>query len=171
MAYGDSADKSYVQDHGPDLYRRGLYVYWKRSIHFPSFATFDAPNREVCVARRPVTNTPLQAFILLNDVTYVETARVFAERVLKEGGTSFDERIIHAYRRALARLPTDAEKAVLLSAWQKLLERYQKDAQAAQALVSAGEYAVAKDLPLAEHAAWTGVCQMILNLDETLTRE
>jgi mono/diheme cytochrome c family protein len=171
MAYGDSADKSYIQDHGPDLYRRGLYTYWKRSIMYPAFAVFDAPNREVCVACRPVTNTPLQAFVTLNDVTYVEAARVFAERVLHEGGASFEERLAFAFRRALARVPSDKEREILANSFESLRRRYHRDENAARALTSAGEYAVSKYLNVVEHAAWTGVCQMILNLDETLTRE
>jgi mono/diheme cytochrome c family protein len=171
MSYGDSADKAYIQDHGLNLYRRGLYTFWKRSVMYPAFAVFDAPNREVCVAGRPVTNTPLQAFVTLNDVTYVEAARVFAERVLREGGASFEDRLTFAFRRALARPPTAKELAILKQSHDRLHDKYRRDPDAARALTSAGEYPIAKDLDVAEHAAWTGLCQVILNLDETLTRE
>jgi uncharacterized protein DUF1553 len=171
FAYGDSADKSYIQDHGPDLYRRGMYVYWKRSVMYPSFAVFDAPNREVCVACRPVTNTPLQAFVTLNDVAYVESARVFAERVLQQRGASFDERLRFAVRRALARSPTEREQQAFKKGYDKLLAKYQRDQAAAQALVSTGEFRRASGLDVSEHAAWTAICQMILNLDETVTKE
>jgi hypothetical protein len=171
MAYGDSPDKAYVQDHGRDLYRRGLYTYWKRSIVYPAFSVFDAPNREVCTARRAVTNTPLQAFITLNDVTFVEAARVFAERVLSDGGREFGDRLTFAFRRAVARPPSDRERAVLTSTYYRLLKRYRTDPEAAGALVSAGESPPAAGLDVSKHAAWTGLCQVILNLDETLTKE
>jgi hypothetical protein len=171
MSYGDSADKAYLQDHGRDLYRRGIYTYWKRSIHYPSFAVFDAPNREVCVARRAVTNTPLQAFVTLNDVTFVEAARVFAQNVLRKAGPGFDERIDTAFRQALARHPRDRERSVLRQSLERLLTKYRDDPEAARKLTSAGEYARTGDVDLTEHAAWTSVCQMLLNLDETLTRE
>ena len=79
-------DRKYEQSNGEDLYRRGLYVFWKRAVHYPSFATFDAPNREVCTVQRPRTSTPLQSLVLMNDPVYVEAARAFAARVIREGG-------------------------------------------------------------------------------------
>lgn len=170
MAYGDSPDKAYRQDHGAALYRRGLYTFWKRSVHYPAFALFDAPNREVCVARRAVTNTPLQAFVLLNDVAAVEAARVFAERILRGGGLTLTSRLDYAFLCALARPPSDRERTVLTSLLERFRVKYAQQESAAAALVRAGEYRPA-DLPLVEHAAWTAVAQMILNLDETLTRE
>src|SRR5205085_9178181 len=99
----------YVQDRGPNLYRRSLYVYRKRTVPHPALATFDAPSREVCQVRRPRTNTPLQALELLNDVTYVEAARQLAQRMLTEGGTTPESRIAYGFRRATARPPSDAE--------------------------------------------------------------
>lgn len=171
MAYGDSADKSYLQDHGRDLYRRGLYTYWKRSVHYPAFAIFDAPNREVCVARRAVTNTPLQAFVTMNDVAYVEAARVFAQNVLRQAGLSVDERIDLAFRSAVTRQPSERERTVLRQSLDRLFDKYRQDSRAASALTSAGEHTRATDLDLTEFAAWTGLCQMLLNLDETMTRE
>jgi hypothetical protein len=171
FAYGDSADKAYIQDHGRDLYRRGIYVYWKRSIMYPAFAAFDAPNREVCTACRPVTNTPLQAFVTLNDVTYVEAARVFAEHVLQSGGASFDSRLTFAFQQALARPPAERERGVFTNSHEKLLAKYRRDKPAAEALTTAGEHPRAKDLDIVEHAAWTVLCQMLLNLDEAVTRE
>ena len=199
MAYGDGTGngKKYVQDHGPNLYRRGLYTFWKRSILYPAFTTFDAPNREECTVSRPTTNTPLQALVLLNDITFVEAARVFAERIMTEGGDSIAERLDeawtlathientaaaataraerlrldYAYGRALARRPNDRERAVLEGIYRDMLTHFQADLAAARLLVSAGERPAVKDLDSAQHAAWTSVAQAILNLDETLTKE
>ena len=93
FAYGDDPNTTYVQDHGPNLYRRGVYTFWKRSILYPPLMTFDAPKREVCTAQRSTTNTPLQALVTLNDVAYVEAARVFAQRLMQETAANPDERI------------------------------------------------------------------------------
>lgn len=103
FSYGDSADKSYVRSKGADLYRRSVYTFWKRSVLYPSYAMFDAPNREVCTARRPVTNTPLQAFVLLNDETFVEAARVLAQKVTAEFPDDFPRQLRRAFQ--LARPP------------------------------------------------------------------
>jgi hypothetical protein len=170
MSYGDQPDRAYVQDHGPDLYRRGLYTFLKRSIHYPAFAMFDAPNREVCVAQRPVTNTPLQALVTLNDVTYVEAARVLAQEMLRSG-SGFEERLDAAYRRVLARPVESRERVVMRRMYDRLVEQYRRDAKAAADVTSAGEAPRPKGLDVVEHAAWTGLCQALLNLDETLTRE
>jgi len=171
MAYGDSADKAYLQDHGPDLYRRGIYTFWKRSIHYPAFAIFDAPNREVCVARRATTNTPLHAFVTMNDVAYVEAARVFAQRILAEPGATLEDRLQRAFQDALMRQPTPREVEALRQMHARLLAKYQNDVPAARALAASGEYPRPETLDAAEHAAWTALCQVLLNLDETLTRE
>ncbi|MGB6043398.1 MAG: DUF1553 domain-containing protein, partial [Pirellulales bacterium] len=171
MAYGDGKDKQYVQDHGPDLYRRGLYTFWKRSVLYPAFATFDAPNREECMVSRPITNTPLQALVLLNDVTFVEAARVLAERIMIEGGESIAQRLDYAYRRALARPPSEQERRVLEAVYRDMLVHFQAQPQAARQLATAGEWPPAEQLNAAQHAAWTSVAQAILNLDETLTKE
>jgi len=171
LSAGDQEAKSYVQDHGADLYRRGLYVFWKRSVLFPAFAVFDASKRETCVVRRPITNTPLQAFVTLNDTTYVEAARVFAQRVLKEGGPTLPARLDYAFRRALGRSATAREQAALARVYQTTLAQYRGDAAAALQLVSVGEAVRPMDLDVAEHAAWTCVCNTILNLDETITKE
>jgi hypothetical protein len=171
LSSGDQEAKSYVQDHGPDLYRRGVYTVWKRSVLYPAFAVFDAPKREVAVSRRAVTNTPLQAFVTLNDIAYVEAARVFAQRLLKHGGVNADTRIMYAYRTALARFPTARERQVLKALYEELRAGYAQDAEAAKKLVSVGEWPRPQGVETAELAAWTGVCNAILNLDETITRE
>lgn len=171
LSAGDQAAKSYVQDHGPDLYRRGLYTFWKRSVLYPSFAVFDAPKRETCTVRRPITNTPLQAFVTLNDVTYVEAARVLAQRALQQGGATPDQRVAYLVRQVLGRLPNPRESAALSGIYRKTLTQFQTDLPAATKLASAGEFPRPAELDAAEHAAWTCVCNAILNMDETLTKE
>jgi hypothetical protein len=171
MSYGDSAGKAYKQDHGENLYRRGLYTFWKRSVLYPSFAAFDAPIREDCSVSRPRTNTPLQAFVTLNDVAFVEAARTFAERILREGGTDTKSRIRFAMEVALARPPSASEHSILETLLKDMTKRYRGDTDAAQKIIAAGEQPVATDLNPSALAAWTSVAQAILNLDEWLTKE
>ncbi len=153
----------YVPDKGEGLYRRSMYTFWKRTCPPPGLATFDAPNREVCVARRAVTNTPLQALVLMNDPTYVEAARKLAEQMLKEGGPEV------GFRRAVARPPTDDETRILMGIHAAALARFRQDPEAAKKLLAVGEAPRDLGLNQAELAAWTTVASTILNLDETIT--
>jgi hypothetical protein len=167
---GNFSSQTYVQSKGADLYRRGMYIYAKRSMPHPSLVTLDAPTREVCTIQRPTTNTPLQALLLMNDPIYVEAARVMAARVMKEGGTTPPERMRFAFRLCVAREPAEREIAVLSRSYEKHLATYAQDKDAATKLVSVGESEKAKDLDVSEHAAWTAVMNTLLNLDETVTR-
>ena len=160
----------YNQDQGDDLYRRGLYTYWRRSFWNPSLQAFDAPSREECVADRPRSNTPQQSLVLLNDPTYVEAARALAERIIREGGSQTSERIEWVYRSTLARPPSEQESVVLNGLYLTHLDRYREDKTAAEKLLSVGEYTVAEDIAQAELAAWTSVARAILNLHEMITR-
>ena len=161
----------YEQSRGDDLYRRSLYTFWKRSVPNPILQTFDAPDREVCTVRRERTVTPLQALITLNETTYVEAARVFAQRILKEAGPSVRERIGFAYRTALARPPGPEEEKVTERTFRRIFETYRGNAASARQLASVGESPVDADLEVTQLAAWTGVAKLILNLDETMTKE
>ncbi|HBI43305.1 MAG TPA: hypothetical protein DDY78_10680 [Planctomycetales bacterium] len=167
---GDFSAQTYLQSHGPDLYRRSLYTFAKRSLPHPSLVTFDAPNREVCTDRRPRTNTPLQALELLNDPIYVESARVLGQRVMKEGGADVASRLRYAFKLSTARLPSDQELAVLRRIYDKQLAKYQKDKDAALKLVSVGESKRPAELDVSELAAWTAVGNVLLNLDEVITK-
>ena len=160
----------YEQSHGKDLYRRSMYTFWKRTAPPPAMVTLDAPDREVCTVRRPRTNTPLQALVLLNETTYVEAARKLAERMMTEGGTTPAERIAFAFRLATARRPNDRELAVLRRVFDAQAEKYRRDPDAAKKLLAVGESPRNEKLDAAELAAWTAVANAILNLDETLTR-
>src|SRR5262245_16036074 len=161
----------YVQDHGDNLYRRSLYTFWRRTIPPPSMANFDASAREYHIVRPVTTNTPLQALDLMNDVAYVEAARVFAQRAIKEGGKSAPERIAYAFRLATARLPKPAESAILLGAFQQNFDQFKAKPDAALKYVSNGEYPRDNSLDVGELAAYTSVTSLILNLNETVMKE
>ena len=171
LAFGDGfSAQAYKQSKGADLYRRSMYTFWKRTAPPASLAIFDAPDREKCTARRPVTNTPLQALVLMNDPTYVEAARALAARSLREGGKSADDRLRFAFRLATARIASKDELAVLRDLLAKQQQAYANDAKAAGDLLGVGE----SKLDVAnrqELAAWTVVASAILNLDEAVTKE
>ena len=171
FAYGDSADKTYVRDKGADLYRRSVYTFWKRSILYPSYAMFDAPNREVCTARRPVTNTPLQAYVLLNDETFVEAARVLAQKVSAAPPEDFAPQLHRAFQLALARAPSAAEAATMENLYREMLAVYRREPAAAAKLLAVGDSPPLAGADPASLAAWTCVANAILNFDETITKE
>ena len=165
-----ASDTDYVQNHGPDLYRRSIYTYWKRTVAPPMMTNFDAAGREACEVRQSRTNTPLQALNLLNDVTFVEASRVLSQNVL----ATFDgdqQRLNRISERLLSRLPSDRERTILLAGLSHHRERFAKDEAAAKVLIRTGEWPVADELPPAELAAWTTICSTIMNLDEAVTKE
>jgi hypothetical protein len=168
---GGAGEAPYVQDKGPGLYRRSLYVYRKRTVPHPALANFDAPSRETCQVKRSRTNTPLQALELLNDVAYVEAARRLAQLMLFDGGRTADERIAFGFRRASARIPTLAELAVLRRGLERYRSAYRADRAAAMQLVRHGESPVDPRSDPIELAAYTATAGVILNLDETITQE
>jgi hypothetical protein len=160
----------YVQEKGDGLYRRSMYTFWKRTCPPPALMSFDAPNREVCVARRATTNTPLQALVLLNDPTYVEAARKLAERTLKDGGKTPEDRLDFAFRCAVSRTPDAGERRILLSIHDASLRRFRGDKEAANKLLAIGDSPRDTALDESELAAWTTVASTILNLDETISK-
>ncbi len=171
MAFGgDFSAQTYEQSHGPDLYRRSMYTFWKRTVPYPSLNTFDAPDREKCTARRGVTNTPLQALVLMNDPTYVEASRAFAERDLREAGSTETDRIRYAFRLATDRDPTPEEFAILEKLYKKQIVHYDTERSEAEKLLSVGESKRNPKYDAAELAAWTLVASTILNMDETITK-
>jgi hypothetical protein len=159
----------YVTEKGDGLYRRSMYTFWKRTCPPPTMAAFDAPNREVCVARRATTNTPLQALVLLNDPTYLEAARKLAERMMHAEKTA-EERLAFGFTCAIARRPDEREQRILLNLQRDALERYTKDNEAAKKLLSVGEAPRDPKLNEAELAAWATLASVILNLDETVSK-
>lgn len=169
-AYLNFPKREWQKDAGDNLYRRGLYTYWQRSFLHPSLLAFDASSREECTVERTRSNTPQQALVLLNDPTYVEAARVFAERIVAKGGKTTDERIRYAVRDALQRPARPEEVKILHDLAQKHLTQYQADVKGAQALLRVGERPVPGDMAVHELAAWTSVARVIINLHETITR-
>ena len=165
-------DGTYQQDHGEDLYRRGVYTYWRRSFWHPSLRAFDAPAREECLAQRPRSNTPLQSLVLLNDPTYVEAARVLATNAIIQapGDDAVNDRIQWMFRRAVARNPLPAELEAIEKYFERQKHRYADDVESATALTSIGEFEQDDTIPATELAAWTAVARLILNLHETITR-
>jgi len=163
-------EREWQQDAGRQLYRRGLYTHWQRTFLHPSLKAFDAPSREECTAERPVSNTPQQALVLLNDPTYVEAARALAERMLREGGPRDADRIRWAFQQALARNPSPTEADRLEQLLMRSRIDYAGDLEAAAALTAVGSQPRGEEPPVAELAAWTSVARVILNLHETITR-
>jgi len=163
--------RNYKPDTGEGLYRRTLYTIWKRTAAPPSLLLFDSATREICVVKRSRTNTPLQALSLLNEVTYIEAARRLGERMMKEGGATPEDRIVWAFRYATARKPTPEETVVLVKGLQSRIARYKADAEMAKKLITQGSSKPDETLDPAELAAYTTTANVLLNLDEVVTRE
>jgi hypothetical protein len=169
-AYLNFPPREWQNGTGDQLYRRSLYTHWQRQYLHPAMLAFDAPGREECTADRPRSNTPLQSLVLMNDPEFVEAARVFAELTLTKGGAATNERIDWAFRRALSRKPTDAERTVLSRLVDAHTAQYAKDAAAVDELLAIGAHPVAAGVDRRALAAWTSVCRTLLNLHEAITR-
>jgi hypothetical protein len=163
--------QNYQHDQASGLYRRSVYTMWKRTAAPPTMLLFDSPSREVCQVKRSRTNTPLQALALLNEVTFVEAARMLAERMLTQGGSTPEQRITYGFRRATARLPSADELRVLAVGLSQRLTRYRNNTAAAKKLLRIGDSPHGPQIDAAELAAYTLTASVILNLDETITKE
>ena len=161
---------TFQQDHGENLYRRSLYTFWKRSVPPPNMTVFDAGAREVCSVRRQSSNTPLQAMTLLNDVTYVESARHIAHRMLIDGGDNDTDRLRYGMELVTSRLPSDSECAILQRGLARHRKTYRKHPPEAAILLSHGESPSPGNHEATEHAAFTQIALMLLNLDEAITK-
>ncbi|HEV3003986.1 MAG TPA: DUF1553 domain-containing protein, partial [Pirellulales bacterium] len=167
-AFGSGID--WQTSGGEDRYRRGLYTTWRRSNPYPSMATFDAPNREVCIVRRVRTNTPLQALVTLNDPVYVEASQALARRMTQEGGSTAADRARYGFRLCVARPPRDDELARLVQLYEKELARFRQSPAEAQKLATDPLGPPPAGADLAELASWTVVSNVLLNMDETLMK-
>jgi hypothetical protein len=170
VGYGDSNTRFYIQQHGLDLYRRSLYAYVKRTAPVPFMSNFDAPNRESFCARRERSNTPLQALQLMNDIQQFEAARCLAERLLKQSPQDDGSLIDQLFRLVLARSPDEYERNQVLGFLQKSRDRIVANPEDAQKIACAGERWRDTSLAIDQVAAWTLVCNLVLNLDEAVTR-
>jgi len=169
--HGVYSAQTYTPSSGDDLYRRSIYTFWKRTVPPATMITFDAPDREKCTARRPVTNTPLQALITLNDPTYVEAARHLARRAIQEAGRDPARRIESLFRRVALRNPSAKEMTLVRDLARKQSAHYATHREAALKLLAVGASPADKNLDPAELAAWTNVASVLLNLDEAVTKE
>ncbi len=167
--YGDM--RNYKEDTGEDLYRRTLYTIWKRTAAPPTMAMFDSPSREICTVKRSRTNTPLQALALLNEKTYIEAARILAQRMIAEGGSTPEQRIAWAFRLATCRAPRPDEVKVLADGLAKRTARLQQSPDEAAKILAVGAAKADAKFSAVELAAYTGTANVLLNLDEVVTRE
>lgn len=167
---GPGGEIIYPTSADANQYRRGLYTMWRRSYLHPSMMAFDAPNREECTAERTLSNIPQQALVLLNDPTYVESARVLAEKILSMNQASIEENITLAYRHVLMRDPSDFELQTIKTLYDQHAEHYASHTTEAVELIGLGHTPASKDYSAAEIATWTSVTRVLLNLHETITR-
>jgi hypothetical protein len=167
-AFGSGID--WQTSAGEDRYRRGLYTTWRRSNPYPSMATFDAPNREVCTVRRVRTNTPLQALVTLNDPVYVEASQALARRMVSSGGSTPHDRAVYGFRLCVARPPLPEELARLIQLYEQSLAHFAQNAAEAQKLATDPLGPAPTEMNVAELAAWTVVSNVLLNMDETLMK-
>jgi hypothetical protein len=165
-----NGQRTWPTSQGEQRYRRGLYTFWRRTVPYPSMATFDAPSRELCTVRRLRTNTPLQAFVCLNDPVYVEAAQGLARRLMREGGDSSTERAAYGLRLCLGRAPTAAQLQPLERLFAAELRHYRQDVAAARQMATEPRGAVEAESDLPELAAWTVVANVLLNMDGVLNK-
>lgn len=161
--------KEYQRGTGDDLYRRSLYTFWKRTVPSPMLKTLDAPEREFCTIQRSRTNTPLQSLLLMNGVQFVEAARHLGARLISEGGDLPAERIEYGFRLVVSRSPADDEAEVVRDFLAEQISRFNNDPEAARQLLQVGD-SRSVDHDIIEHAAWTMVARLLLNLDEAITK-
>jgi hypothetical protein len=170
VAYTASNTAKYSQDSGDALYRRSLYLFWKRTAPQPLMTTLDAPSREQCRARRERTNTPLQALLTMNATQYFEAARHLGYRMIREGGKDDADRLRYGFRLVTARTPTTSESAVLTETLNKQRQLFDSTPEAAKKTVSVGDSPVPSDIAVPELAAYTMMANLLLNLDEVVTK-
>jgi hypothetical protein len=162
--------RAYVADTGEKLHRRGLYIWWQRQYLHPAMVIFDAPSREECTARRSRSNTPLQALVLLNDPASVESARALAAKTLAEAGADPRGRALYMLRRAVGRLPTDAEVEVVFRLSEEQRSRFAADHAAVKEFLTIGAFPAPANVDPVELAAWTSAARAVLALHETILR-
>jgi len=164
-------DFEYVQAKGPDLYRRSLYTFWKRTSAPPMMMNFDASQREACMVRENRTNTPLQALNLMNDVTFLEAARFIGQRMILEGGAAKDDRLRHGFRIVAGRTPTEKELGVLRGSLAYHSDYFASHTAERDEYLSYGDTPSAKELDRNELAGYAAVASLLLNTDEAITKE
>jgi hypothetical protein len=165
-----NGQRTWATSQGTDRYRRGLYTFWRRTVPYPSMAAFDAPSREICAIKRVRTNTPLQAFVTMNDPVYVETAQALAQRIVREGGSDIRTRVQYGLQLCLCRPPEPEQVEPLVALFDAEYTRFRADSPAAASLSGAAAGALPAGTSSAELAAWTTIASVLLNLDGVLTK-
>jgi hypothetical protein len=165
-----NGERTWSTSQGQDRYRRGLYTFWRRTVPYPSMATFDAPSREICAIKRLRTNTPLQSLVTLNDPVYVEAAQALARRIVREGGPRVEDRARLGFSLCLCRPARSEQIEPLISLYRAEIERYRNDQAGAAALATEPLGPLPPGMEPAELAAWTAVANVLLNLDGALTK-
>ena len=168
VSSGGRYQRKYMQGHGNDLYRRSIYTFWKRIQPPPAMMIFDAATRNNCTVKRQATSTPLQAMVLLNDPQYSEAARVFAERMIREGGNTLTDRIIYGFRWATSRVPDEGELAVLEKLFHTEMKHFATHPSLAEAYLQIGESPNNYPNDATELAAYTLVAKTLINLVESI---
>jgi hypothetical protein len=171
VGYTGSNTYRFARDPEPEkVFRRSMYIFWKRTSAPPQMTMFDAPSREACIARRERTNTPLQALLLMNEPQCFEAARHLAQKAVKEGGGTPEERAAWMIRRATLRAPSREDVADLVAVYRSQRETYEKDPEAAKKAISTVDLPPDSSIEPAELAAWTLAANVVLNLDEVLNK-
>ncbi len=171
VAYTDSNTAHFKADAGAEkVHRRSLYTFWKRTSAPPQMTTFDAPSRESCTVRRERTNTPLQALLLMNEPQFIEASRGLAERTLREAGPTVDDRLTYLFRLVTSRCPDATDLKELEATLKELSAHYAAKPDAARQLIAIGETKPDPRFNPAELAAWTMIGNIVLNLDEVITK-
>lgn len=165
-----NGERTWSTSNGEDRYRRGLYTFWRRTVPYPSMATFDAPSRETCSIRRVRTNTPLQALVTMNDPVYVEAAQALARRIVREGGSNVEDQARYALRLCLCRPPNDEQASQIAELQQSESRHYRQDKKAAEQLATDPLGPLPAGHSASELAAWTVVANVLLNMDAVLTK-
>jgi hypothetical protein len=165
-----NGERTWQTSPGEDRYRRGIYTFWRRTVPYPSMAAFDAPSRETCTVRRIHSNTPLQAFVTLNDPVYVEAAQALARRIAKEGGADVEARAKYGLELCQGRPATAEQVKHVVELFNAERERYRADKPAAEQLATDPLGPLPQGVEAPEAAAWTVVSNVLLNLDAVLTK-
>ncbi|MEQ1843450.1 MAG: DUF1553 domain-containing protein, partial [Verrucomicrobiales bacterium] len=165
-----SGERTWTTSLGEDQYRRALYTFWRRTVPYPSLMAFDAPSREVCTFKRTPSNTPLQAFVTLNDPVFIGAAQALARNIQKDGGATVEDRARWAWKRVTARAADDRQVRILVRLFQEALIQFRKDASGALQMAGTKPLGMSSEVSPAETAAWTVVANVLLNLDTVLTK-
>jgi hypothetical protein len=169
VAQSASNTKDYVQDVDPSIYRRTLYLFWKRTSPHPVMSTFDAPTREACAVRRSITNTPLQALTTMNEPAFFEAARKFGEKILATKPTD-ESRLDFAFRTALSRKPSERERTILMGSLKRYQKMFSQRPQDAAGVIQIGLAPIDRKQDFVDQAAWSLIASTLFNLDEFLTQ-